>query len=214
VRDGCRLFFIPFERPSLREELISRLRYHSHSGNRELETALTETLADIPFSLEWLGYDRKPLWLYFGMIDALCVFTILLVWVWWWLWTALPAPLIAARTAVLVAACLLVVLAIVAMRHILPSLEETMRLYHAPQDFPCEPIDESEYLAHIDFQTSFMSRPLPRPLYPLNTKAYLRYDNGADGLVSETEVPAGVMTVDAPPFPLKKLMGFLAGMDW
>jgi hypothetical protein len=54
---------------------------------------------------------------------------------------------------------------------------------------------------------------MPRTLHPLNTKPYLRYDNGADGLVSETEVPAGVMAVDIPPFPLKKLMGFLAGMD-
>jgi hypothetical protein len=213
VRDGRRLFFIPFVRPALREEVISRLRYQSRSGNRELETALTKTLVDIPFSLEWLGYDRKPLWLYFGIVDALCVFAILLTRGALLVCAKFPAPIVAAQSvttqsALFLVVCLLVAIVLATMR-VLPSFEETMLLYHAPQEFPCERIDESEYLAHVDFQTSFMSR----TLYPLNTKVYLRYDNGADGLVSETEVPAGVMTVDAPMFPLKKLMGFLAGTD-
>jgi hypothetical protein len=217
VQEGRRLFFIPFVRPALREEVVSRLRYQSHSGNRELETALTKTFADIPFSLEWLGYDRKPLWLYFGIVDALCVFAILLTRGALLVCAPLPAPIVAAQnvttqSAVFLVVCLLVAIVLATVR-VLPSLEETMLLYHAPQEFACERIDEAEYLAHVGFQTSFMARTLPRTLYPLNTKAYLRYDNGADGLVSETEVPAGVMTVDAPPFPLKKLMGFLAGTD-
>jgi hypothetical protein len=218
VRDGRRFFFIPFVRPALREEVITRLWYRSRSGNRELETALTKTLTGIPFSLEWLGYDRKPLWLYFGLVDVLCVFAILLIRGALLVCAKLPPPVVAARSiaarhilvqsAIFLVACPLVALALATMR-VFPSLEETVRLYHAPREFPCEWIDEAEYLAHVDFQTSFMSR----TLHPLNTKPYLRYDNGADGLVSETEVPAGVMAVDIPLFPLKKLMGFLAGMD-
>jgi hypothetical protein len=212
--DGRRLFFIPFTRPTLREELFTRFLHQSRSGNREIESALTETLADIPFSLEWLGHDRKPFWLYFALFDALCVLAALLTRGALLLRAKFPAsagaaaPCTAAQGAAFIAAGLLIAVALATLR-VLPALEEALLLYHAPQGFPCELIDEAEYLAHVEFQTSFMAR----PFYSLNTKAYLRYDSGADGLITETEVPAGVMIVDAPPFPLKKLMRFLAGAD-
>ncbi|MDR3303101.1 MAG: hypothetical protein LBS86_01675 [Treponema sp.] len=212
VRDGRRFFFIPFERPALLDELKTRFLRQSHSGNWELESALTETLVGLPFSLEWLGADRAPLWLYVGLADAVCVFAVLLSRVALLVGRRFPAPLggapFTAQAAAFLAVGLVGATAFTTVR-VVPLLEEAARLYHAPESFTCEPIEASEYQAHLDFQISFMGR----SLYPLNTTPYLRYTRAENGFIVETPFPADAMTLDAPPFPLKKLMDFLTGVN-
>jgi hypothetical protein len=90
----------------------------------------------------------------------------------------------------------------------LPLLADWLRLYHAPEgDLAAGLIDATEYEAHIAFQTSFTLRPLGSGV--LNKNPYLRYDMGTDGLIAGTREQPAPLRVEAP-FPLKKLMDFLA----
>ena len=72
-----------------------------------------------------------------------------------------------------------------------------------------ELISEDEYLAHAAFQASFSQRPLggdtlPDELYPSYTLAADSLIDPLDGESVKSRYP------DAPPFPLKNLMEFLA----
>lgn len=217
VRSGQRLFFIPFMRPSLLEELSTVWVYRTRSGNAKLEAAIAEGLDGVPFSIEWLGYDREPRYLYIAFADAVCVLAFLL-----WRFALCivrrlavsshgkrtPQRLVVAGTVVLF------VVAVALSAHSLPVIAERLRLYHAPSgELTTSLISAAEYEAHIVFQTSFTLRPLGSRI--LNENPYLRYDIGTDGLIAGMrELPAAlspeaVVSTEAL-FPLKKLMDFLA----
>jgi hypothetical protein len=217
VRNGQRLFFIPFVRPSLLEELNTVWIHRTRSGNARLEAAIAKGLDGIPFSIEWLGYDREPRYLYIAFADAACVLAFLL-----WRFAlcvvrrlAVSAPekrmlrrLVAAGVVVLFAA------AVALPVHFLPLLVERLRLYHAPSsELTASLIDAAEYEAHIAFQTSFSLLPLGSRV--LNEHPYLRYDLGTDGLIAGTRELSGTLLPEAAIstemlFSLKELMDFLA----
>jgi hypothetical protein len=217
VRNGQRLFFIPFIRPSLLEELDTVWVQGTKSGHAKLEAAIEKGLDGIPFSIEWLGYDREPRYLYIAFADAACILAFLL-------WRF--ALCIVRRLAVsahrkrmpqrLVVASALVLFAVpvaLAVRS-LPLLVEQLRLYHAPSsELIASLIDAAEYEAHIAFQISFTLHPLGSRV--LNETPYLRYDIGTDGFIASTRElsmslsPEAVISTEGL-FPLKKLMDFLA----
>jgi hypothetical protein len=238
VRNDQRLFFIPFARPSLLEELDTVWVHKTRSGSAKLEASIAKGLDNIPFSIEWLGYDREPRYLYIAFADAACVLAFLL-----WLFMLcvvrqrpLPAPLPASASApsapvsapgkralprlVVAGVMVLFAVAVALAARSLPLLAERLRLYHAPSgELRVGLITAAEYEAHIAFQTSFTLRPLGSGV--LNEKSYLRYDMGTDGLIAGTrEQPTPLsapppVLLEAPllleaPFPLKKLMDFLA----
>jgi hypothetical protein len=65
VRDGQRLFFVP---------LPSEM---SKQGTAKIQAAFAEALGDIPFTIEYLGYDR-PVSFYFALFAAACALSLLL----------------------------------------------------------------------------------------------------------------------------------------
>ncbi|MDR2537831.1 MAG: hypothetical protein LBC46_05950 [Treponema sp.] len=217
VRNGQRLFFIPFIRPSLLEELNTVWIYRTRSGNANLEAAIAKGLDGIPFSIEWLGYDREPRYLYIAFADAACVLAFLL-----WRFALCVVRRIAASSQgkrmpqrlVVAGAVVLFVVVVALSAHSLPVIVERLKLYHAPSgELTASLISAAEYEAHIAFQTSFTLRPLGSRV--LNENSYLRYDIGTDGLIAGTRelsaafLPEAAVSMKAL-FPLKKLMDFLA----
>ena len=217
VRNGQRLFFIPFMRPSLLEEFNTVWVQRTRSGNANLEAAIATGLNGIPFSIEWLGYDREPRYLYIAFADAACVLAFLL---WRFALCVIRRIAVSAhgkrmpQRLVVAGAIVLFAIAVALTAHSLPLLAERLRLYHAPSsELATSLIDVAEYEAHIAFQTSFSLRPLGSRV--LNENPYLRYDIGTDGLIAGTRelsaalLPEVVFSTEAL-FPLKKLMDFLA----
>jgi hypothetical protein len=217
VRKGQRLFFIPFVRPSLLEELNTVWVHRTRSGNAGLEAAIKKGLDGIPFSIEWLGYDREPRYLYIAFADAVCVLAFLL---WRFVLCIVRQLEVSAhgkRTLqhiVVVGSIILFAVAVALSLHALPSLKERLRLYHAPSgELTDSLIDVAEYEAHIAFQASFTLLPLGDRV--LNESSYLRYDIGTDGLIAgarELSMPFFTEAVVSAEtlFPLKKLIDFLA----
>jgi hypothetical protein len=214
VRNNQRLFFIPFARPSLLEELDTVWVHKTRSGSAKLEAAIAKGLDGISFSIEWLGYDREPRYLYIAFADAACVLAFLL---WRFMLCvvrrrAVSAPVSApgkrALPRLIVASVMVLFAVAVALAaRSLPLLVERLRLYHTPSgELRADLIDAAEYEAHIAFQTSFTLRPLGSGV--LNEKSYLRYDMGTDGLIAGTREQPASLPPEAP-FPLKKLMDFL-----
>jgi hypothetical protein len=71
-----------------------------------------------------------------------------------------------------------------------------------------ELISEDEYLAHAAFQSSFSFRPLGRD----SSEGYLSYSLATDGLINPNSPFSSEKAFNAPPFPLKGLMDFLASL--
>jgi hypothetical protein len=212
VRNNQRLFFIPFARPSLTEELDTVWVQKTRSGSAKLEAAIAKGLDEIPFSIEWLGYDREPRYLYIAFADVACVLAFLL-----WRFTLcavrqrpIPAPATAPVNApttvplptsasapvnaprkrtlprlIVAGVMVLFAVAVTLSARSLPLLVDRLRLYHAPEgELAAGLIDAAEYEAHIAFQTTFTLRPLGSGV--LNKNPYLRYDMGTDGLIAGT----------------------------
>jgi len=77
-----------------------------------------------------------------------------------------------------------------------------------PALFAGQLISETDYYAHLNFQSSFSRRSLGG-----SDSVYPTYKMDADGLLSMAPPGKNDAPLEFPPFPLKELMDFLAGYD-